>query len=235
MRKTWLTVGLDLGLAINGLAVAGPDAEAAGPSEPTRRIAITVDDLPIAPPDRHSVDQQREITRRLLAALAAHAVPAVGFVNESKLEEAGSIDPRRVELLERWLEAGHELGNHGHSHLDLHRVEPDEWMADVVRGECVTRPLVERHGRELRWFRHPFLHTGRSVEVQRRTTDALEARGYEWIPLAEALEHPAYGRPTDGYTGAGGITWLHRWALTEGRDPAIFAGEPDIPAWVPRQ
>ena len=235
MRKTWLTVGLDLGLAINGLAVAGPDAEAAGPSEPTRRIAITVDDLPIAPPDRHSVDQQREITRRLLAALAAHAVPAVGFVNESKLEEAGSIDPRRVELLERWLEAGHELGNHGHSHLDLHRVEPDEWMADVVRGECVTRPLVERHGRELRWFRHPFLHTGRSVEVQRRTTDALEARGYEWIPLAEGLEHPAYGRPTDGYTGAGGITWLHRWALTEGRDPAIFAGEPDIPAWVPRQ
>jgi peptidoglycan/xylan/chitin deacetylase (PgdA/CDA1 family) len=321
MRKTVLTVGLGLGLAINGLPVAGhPEAGAARPSEPIRRIAITVDDLPTAPPGRHSLDQQREITRRLLAALAGHGAPAVGFVNESKLEEAGAIDPRRVELLERWLEAGHELGNHGRSHLDLHRVEPDAWLADVLRGEQVTRPLTERHGRQLRWFRHPFLHTGRSASIQRRTAealaargyriapvtidnsewifggayadawnrgdgalmrrlgedyvrymlevvefyegqsretvgelipqvllihayalnahwldpllDALEARGYEWIPLAEALEHPAYDRPADGYTGAGGITWLQRWAITEGRDPAIFAGEPDIPGWV---
>lgn len=62
--------------------------------------------------------------------------------------------------------------------------------------------------------------------------DALEDRGYEWIPLAEAVEHPAYRRPTIGYTGAGGITWLHRWAITEGRDPAIFRGEPEAPEWV---
>jgi hypothetical protein len=25
---------------------------------------------------------------------------------------------------------------------------------------------------------------------------------------------------------------LHRWAITEGRDPAIFRGEPKVPEWV---
>lgn len=283
-------------------------------------MAITIDDLPVAPPDRHTTAQQEAITGRLLAVLAEHGVSAIGFVNEKKLEVDGVVDPRRVALLERWLDAGHELGNHGHAHLDLHRVDPDRWTADVVKGERVTRPLLEARGEEPRWFRHPFLHTGRSVEVQRATADflaeqgyriapvtvdnsewiyagayakawnrgdeaamerlgedyvrymlevvefyeeqsreivgeeipqvllihayalnadwlgplldALESRGYEWIPLAEAVEHPAYERPTDGYTGAGGITWLHRWAITEGRDPAIFRGEPEVPEWV---
>ncbi|MBV8518049.1 MAG: hypothetical protein JO197_11675 [Acidobacteria bacterium] len=46
------------------------------------------------------------------------------------------------------------------------------------------------------------------------------------------MQHPAYRKSVDGYTGAGGITWLHRWAITEGRDRAIFAGEPRVPHWV---
>ncbi len=47
--------------------------------------------------------------------------------------------------------------------------------------------------------------------------DALAARlvdlGYEFITLGEALEDSAYASE-DTYTGPGGITWLHRWALT---------------------
>lgn len=330
-----LALGLAAVLAAAGLVAAACAAPSPGPDEPReeareepqdeprvepRRMAITVDDLPVAPPGTHTTAQQVEITGRLLAALADHGAPAIGFVNESKLEEDGEVDPRRVALLERWLEAGHELGNHGYAHLDLHRVDADAWLADALRGERVTRPLIEGRGRELRWFRHPFLHTGRSVELLERTTralaengyrvapvtvdngewiyggayahawnrgdeaamerlgsdyvrymlevvdyyeaqsreivgelipqtllihayalnadwldpllDALEARGYGWITLEEATAHPAYGRPTDGHTGPGGITWLHRWAITEGRDPAIYRGEPEVPSWV---
>ncbi|MGD2113722.1 MAG: polysaccharide deacetylase, partial [Acidobacteriota bacterium] len=69
-----------------------------------------------------------------------------------------------------------------------------------------------------------------------RLLTELEERGYEWITLEEALEHPAYARPALGsegsYTGPGGITWLHRWAIAEGRDPEIFRGEPEVPDWV---
>jgi predicted alpha/beta superfamily hydrolase len=62
--------------------------------------------------------------------------------------------------------------------------------------------------------------------------DALEARGYGWVSLEEATGHPVYARVTDGYAGEGGISWLHRWAITEGRDAAIFRGEPEVPDWV---
>ena len=34
------------------------------------------------------------------------------------------------------------------------------------------------------------------------------------------------------YVGGGGITWLHRWALTKRLPKTFFAGEPETPAWV---
>lgn len=65
-----------------------------------------------------------------------------------------------------------------------------------------------------------------------RLLDALEARGYSWVTLGEAMRHPAYDRPEHGYAEDGGITWLHRWAITEGLDRAVFRGEPEVPSWV---
>jgi peptidoglycan/xylan/chitin deacetylase (PgdA/CDA1 family) len=286
----------------------------------SRIMAITVDDLPVAQPSWHSDEQMGRITSDLLATFKKHGVQAVGFVNEGKLEHDGEIDPFRVGILKRWLDAGHELGNHGYSHLDLHRAPPDEWMADVVRGEKVTRGLVEANGGRLRYFRHPFLHTGMSVEIQAETGDflashgytvspvtidnsewiygrgyahayndgdgelkerigrdyvrymlevvefyetqseiivgraiphvllvhayalnadwldellvKLEERGYRWISLEKALEDPIYAHAVDGWTGRGGITWLHRWAITDGIDRSVFKGEPEPPEWI---
>jgi peptidoglycan/xylan/chitin deacetylase (PgdA/CDA1 family) len=60
----------------------------------------------------------------------------------------------------------------------------------------------------------------------------LEERGYGWVTLDEALADPVYARPIDGYTGKGGITWLHRWGITAGVDRALFRGEPEVPGWV---
>ena len=203
-----------------------------------RRMAITIDDLPVAAGGLHTLARQGEITERLLAVLDEHDVPAIGFVNESKLEENGAVDPRRVELLERWIEAGLELGNHGYAHLDLHRDEPERWMADVLRGERVTRALVESRGRELRWFRHPYLHTGRSAEVRRRTAGFLEEHGYRITPVTidngEWIYGKAYAhawRPVHGHTGP-----RHHLAPPlgdhRGRGPRGLRGEPTVPAWV---
>ncbi len=60
----------------------------------------------------------------------------------------------------------------------------------------------------------------------------LEERGYRWVTLEAALADPVYARPIDGYTGKGGITWLHRWGITAGLDRAVFRGEPEVPTWV---
>ncbi len=315
-------------LAVLAFAAAcdtGSEAATPEPSEPTppgRRMALTFDDLPAAPGRVHDTATQRLITDRLLALLKAHDAPAIGFVNEQKLEVENAVVPDRVALLERWLEAGHELGNHTYSHPDLHRVDLETFKQDLVRGERVTAELLAERGRKLRFFRHPFLHTGRDLETKRAferflaergyrvapvtidnsewifggayaraftrggaeaeelmgrlgaayvpymervveyyegqsralfdreipqvllvhayllnadylgtLLDRLEERGYRFITLNEALEDPAYESP-DTFTGPGGITWLHRWALTRDVDRSTFAGEPEVPAWV---
>jgi hypothetical protein len=61
--------------------------------------------------------------------------------------------------------------------------------------------------------------------------DRLRTRGYRFVPLSDALKDPAYASK-DEFIGPGGITWLHRWALTEGKRGGIFAGEPVVPDWV---
>jgi peptidoglycan/xylan/chitin deacetylase (PgdA/CDA1 family) len=61
--------------------------------------------------------------------------------------------------------------------------------------------------------------------------EGMRARGYAFIELETALEDPAYRR-ADAYTGRWGPSWIHRWAIGEGKDKAFFAGEPKVPQWV---
>src|SRR4030095_10023230 len=49
----------------------------------------------------------------------------------------------------------------------------------------------------------------------------MRRRGYAFVTLEGALKDPAYRSP-DTYTGAAGITWLHRWALTRGGTELIL-------------
>jgi peptidoglycan/xylan/chitin deacetylase (PgdA/CDA1 family) len=285
---------------------------------PDRRVAFTLDDLPTASVLGDDLAQARKTTAGLLSALRRQQIPAIGFVNERKLGAAGKPHPERVALLQQWIDAGLELGNHTFSHVDLHRVSAQAFEADILEGEMVTRRLLESAGRQLTYFRHPFLHTGNSAEVRKhvrgfldkhryvvapvtidnydyvfaaaydrtaargdsagahriedayvdymvsvvafyedqsrvimgreiaqtlllhahalnaatldRLAGALKARGYRFISLREALEDPAY-TSRDEYYGPAGITWLHRWALTEGKR-GIFAGEPVVPEWI---
>ena len=85
----------------------------------SRTVAVTFDDLPAA---SGHVDQATlaTLTNDLLASLSRNRVPAVGFVNEGKLyDDAGGIDTARVKLLEQWIQAGHDLGNHTFGHTDV--------------------------------------------------------------------------------------------------------------------
>jgi hypothetical protein len=51
---------------------------------PDRRIAITIDDLPVVS-TRRDLENRRDITKKLLAHIKHAKVPAIGFVNENKL------------------------------------------------------------------------------------------------------------------------------------------------------
>lgn len=58
----------------------------------------------------------------------------------------------------------------------------------------------------------------------------LRGRGYQFIPLEQALQHPAYGL-ADGYTGTGGFSWIHRWAKAK-RMTGTGKGEPEEPRFI---
>ncbi len=279
-----------------------------------RTVALTFDDLPantIRGPDAYDT-----ILEPIMYDLQNLGVPAIGFVNESKLYDGDRIVRDHVRLLERWLEAGLALGNHGYEHLDLHTTSLATYLNDIDRGGEVTGNLLYQRGRALEFYRHPMLHTGTTLAIrdsvsghltatgmrvapvtidnqewifarayeravvcedaqaQRDVADLYVAymdtmtgyyeaqsraivgreipqilllhanqlnadylsplleryrrRGYQFVTLEEALADPVYSR-TDTYSGQGGITWLHRWALTDGKGGSFFAGEPSVP------
>ncbi len=155
------------------------------------------------------------MTTNLLDGLVRHEVPAIGFVNEVKLaaESGDEPDPDRVALLQAWLDAGLELGNHSYSHPDLHRTPLAEFEADVLRGEVVTRELLAATGREPRYFRHPMLHTGTDLATRDALAKFLADNGYEVAPVTiDNLEYIA-ARAYDHALVRGDVTLAARIAL----------------------
>jgi peptidoglycan/xylan/chitin deacetylase (PgdA/CDA1 family) len=150
-------------------------------SDERKMIAVTFDDLPLGGPDV-GLARIRAMTAKLLQAIAMHEVPAVGFVNERKLFRMGEVD-ERIAILRSWTDAGLELGNHTFSHPSLHNTPLLEFQDDVVRGETVTKMLLEEQGKWIRYFRHPFLRTGLSLEVRRGLEQFLVVRGYTVAPV----------------------------------------------------
>ena len=148
---------------------------------PDRQVAVTIDDLPAASPSM-SAAGVTEMTAKLVGVLRDEKVPAVAFVNEKKLYHWGEVD-QRIAALSMWLDAGFELGNHTFSHWSLNKVGLKTWEDDVIQGESVTRLLLSQRNLKLRFFRHPFLDTGRDLETRRQADAFLAARGYRIAPV----------------------------------------------------
>jgi peptidoglycan/xylan/chitin deacetylase (PgdA/CDA1 family) len=316
MKKIILILFALLAPASASLSIAQSNIESKPSTQ--REIAITFDDLPVIS-TRQDIRAWRDVTTKLIRTITANKIPAIGFVNENKLFVDGKRDDLRVELLRAWTSAGLELGNHTFSHRSLNQIPLEEFQQDVIRGEETIRRLLAEKNKPIRFFRHPFLQTGRSLETkqkfeaflaacgytiapvtidnadwifaraydnardkkdlaaQRRVAEAytpymeqkleyferqssalfgreikqvllvhantinadhfgklvqmMKRRGYKFIALEEAIKDAAY-TSSDTFTGAGGISWLHRWAITKGVAKDFFKGEPATPDFV---
>jgi peptidoglycan/xylan/chitin deacetylase (PgdA/CDA1 family) len=123
------------------------------------------------------------MTAKLLGTFTEQRIPVVGFVNERQLYRTpGEID-ERVAVLKMWVDAGLELGNHTFSHPSLQRTPVAAFQDEVIRGETVTRMLLTGAGKKLRYFRHPFLQTGPTLEVRATFEGFLKERGYTVAPV----------------------------------------------------
>jgi len=105
-------------------------------------VAITVDDLPGAVPGSDKeMGNQRDLqrdNREVLHAIVKHKVPALGFVIEAKLQVSGERDARAA-LLEEWIRAGMELGNHTYLHVHFNDTSLEKFEDDALSDSAYGR------------------------------------------------------------------------------------------------
>lgn len=159
-------------------------------AKPVREVAVTFDDLPglIYGADA-SLARLTGLNERLLASIMRNNVPAIGFVNAGKLHRAGELK-QRTGLLQLWLDAGLELGNHTYSHISIDQNSLEKYEEDLINGEPVLKALLEKKGMKLTYFRHPQLRTGPTDEYKRGLAEFLAGRGYTVAPVT--IDNNAY-------------------------------------------
>jgi peptidoglycan/xylan/chitin deacetylase (PgdA/CDA1 family) len=204
-------------------------------SPANRSIAITFDDLPLQQPIR-DYSTIRENNRGILRILTKNQVPATGFVNEQLMSVQEEVDES---LLEMWLKAGMDLGNHTFSHADLHKVSLSEFYEEIASGERLTRKRMNDRGTSLRYFRHPYLHTGTPAEMRYAVEDFLSSRGYtvapvtvysnEWI-FTQVYDKAKFENDTNvmQYVGSRYVSYMEQWLACAEEDSLTLFGR-EIP------
>ena len=176
-------------LAVFFLFAAASNARGA-----TGKVALTFDDLPALSvfTDQPYVNY---LNFMLLRGLRRHHLPAIGFVNEGKLDEINR--DQQIANLEKWLDAGMNLGNHTFSHESPDALGARGYIEDIARGEPVTRGLLKKRGRPLEWFRHPYLETGVPEAVKHEIDDWLAVHGYRIAPVTIDANDWEFAEPYD--------------------------------------
>ncbi|MFH2055200.1 MAG: polysaccharide deacetylase family protein [bacterium] len=138
------------------------------------QVAVTIDDLPFLRGGRNlSAAEESVCFRQVLAALDKHQIEATFFVNGSRLQK------RHEVLLDELIAAGHTVGNHTWSHLNLNKTDTTSYFEDINRGqESIARWVGEVH-----YFRYPFLFRGADTTKHDVVTRYLEDEGYVVVPV----------------------------------------------------
>lgn len=126
-------------LIVAALLLAGPAAAGA------RTVAVTFDDLPYQASGPQLCDpvQALALTRDFLAMLEPLDTHATAFVNEGKV-----CDARRADLLPQilnlWLDAGVDLGNHTFSHINPHQTTAEIRIRRPPKPGSTTSTVARR-------------------------------------------------------------------------------------------
>lgn len=174
-----------------------------------KTIAVTIDDLPVVS-TRKDIKTRQNITKRLLGHIKKAKVPAIGFVNENKLYDGERRDEQQVALLKMWLDAGLELGNHTFSHRSADAISFEEYTNDILRGEIITKELLNAKGKQMRFFRHPFLQTGSSMAKKNAIYKFLSEHGYTVAPITHDNADYIFARALDNARDKGDKDLMRR-------------------------
>lgn len=140
-----------------------------------RTVALTFDDLPVA--GTADPVEARSINVAILDSLDRHHVSSIGFVIESRVQEIGATQGKQ--LLDQWVERGHELGNHTFSHAIPDDLTAEQFDDEIADGESSFAAALAKAGKTPRYFRFPQSHTGDTKEKHDAIAAFLAKRGYK--------------------------------------------------------
>lgn len=152
-------------IAIRGLVLALCASAAAF----SQSVAFTFDDGPKLKATPRMSPQARNAS--LLETLKKHQVRAALFVTLGN----GADRPEGLALAKAWGEAGHFIGNHTVTHLDLNAkaVTLKQYQDEILACDAVLRTLPGYAP----WFRFTFLREGDTPEKREGMKAFLKARG----------------------------------------------------------
>lgn len=149
-----------------------------------KQVCFTYDDLPLVNYGITDSTYQKQVMDKLIVSLKNNHIPAIGFVNESKLfDKNGNIIPVQLQILLNWAEAGFEIGNHTFSHFDYNKVSFQNFCVDITKGERLSKKILVQHDKKVDYFRHPFLHEGNSKCRVDSLCRFIEQIGYKVAPV----------------------------------------------------
>jgi peptidoglycan/xylan/chitin deacetylase (PgdA/CDA1 family) len=133
-------------------------------------VAFTFDDGPNSEQTPLMSPQQRN--QAMLDALAAHKVSAALFVTC----DYGASKPAGYALAKAWGDAGHALGNHTMTHLDLAsaKVTLAQYQQELLDCDRITATLPGYR----KWFRFTYLREGNTPEKRDGMRAFLKQQGY---------------------------------------------------------
>jgi peptidoglycan/xylan/chitin deacetylase (PgdA/CDA1 family) len=285
-----------------------------------KQVCFSIDDLPVVNYGINTPEFHNQITDKLLSGLKKHEIQAIGFVNEGKMYDAKEkVISFQKENLEKWLKYGMDLGNHTLRHKDFNNVHFDVYTSEILNGGKITKVLLRKYNKEMKYFRHPFLHVGATknradslenflkkhdyitapvtidnedylfanayqkalikkdtvlaqkigkdyisymeqkilyyekmsealfgkqipqillIHASLLNADYIQAlaeiytkNNYKFITMDLTMADEAYKTPITKFGGYG-ISWLDRWAISQGKTGDFFKGDPETPKYV---
>jgi polysaccharide deacetylase family protein (PEP-CTERM system associated) len=147
-------------------------------------ITVDVEDWPQSTLDHDLPITERaaDNTYRLLDRLASSGISVTMFV-------LGKVAERFPALVRDIHSAGHEIGSHGYSHVEVFAQTRSAFAADVCRSKALLEDLI---GARVRGYRAP------DFSIVRSSLWALEeiaAQGYEYDSSIFPVKRPRYGIP----------------------------------------
>ncbi|MFZ1290403.1 MAG: polysaccharide deacetylase family protein [Melioribacteraceae bacterium] len=149
----------------------------------TKNICFTIDDLPVVSYGMNDTTFQRNLMNGIINSLKRHSIPAIGFVNETKLYKNDSINKFQFSLIENWVDNNLELGNHTFSHPDYNKTNLKEFSENVLKGEILTKQILSQRNKSIKYFRHPYLHIGNTKEKYDSLNNFLQSINYKTAPV----------------------------------------------------